>query len=48
MVDAKIETDGAAKEEDEIRFASYAQVEQRTEIARMELLLEELEQPASP
>jgi uncharacterized protein (DUF305 family) len=48
MVDALFATDGAAQDEDAFRFASDAQVDQRTEIARMELMLEELEPPASP
>jgi uncharacterized protein (DUF305 family) len=48
MVDALFATDGAAQDEDAFRFASDAQVDQRTEIARMELLLEELAPPASP
>jgi uncharacterized protein (DUF305 family) len=48
MVDALFATDGAGQDEDAFRFASDAQVDQRTEIARMELLLEELPQPASP
>lgn len=48
MVDALFATDGAGQDEDVFRFASDAQVDQRTEIARMELLLEELGPPASP
>jgi len=48
MVDALFATDGAGQDEEVFKFASDAQVDQRTEIARMELLLEELAPPASP
>ena len=42
MVDELFATDGAAQDTDVFRFASDVQVDQRTEVARMELMLEAL------
>jgi uncharacterized protein (DUF305 family) len=39
MVDALFATDGAGQDEDVFRFASDVQVDQSTEVARMELML---------
>ncbi len=42
MVDALFATDGAAQDETTFKFANDVQVDQRTEIARMQLLLAEI------
>ncbi|GAB5537591.1 MAG: hypothetical protein Rubg2KO_38400 [Rubricoccaceae bacterium] len=45
MVDALFSTDGAANDEDSFKFASDVQVDQRTEIARMQQMLDALPDP---
>ena len=47
MVENLFRTDGAAQDEAVFKIASDIQVDQRTEIARMELMLEELPEPGS-
>jgi len=42
MVDRLFATDGAAQDEGVFRFATDVQVDQRTEVARMERMLAEL------
>jgi len=48
MVRELFSTDGAGQDEEVFKFASDAQVDQSTEIARMELMLEELPLSAMP
>lgn len=48
MVQELFSTDGAGQDEEVFKFASDAQVDQSTEIARMELMLEELPPSAMP
>lgn len=46
MVDELFATDGAGQDTDVFRFASDVQVDQRTEVARMELMLASLTSPS--
>jgi hypothetical protein len=48
MVRELFATDGAGQDEEVFKFASDAQVDQTTEIARMELMLEGLPSAGTP